>query len=116
METPPLNDHITNKYWAGLFTDLSIEQTYMRDIKGNGGLTRGRGMEEGTRLNDLHAQHYLVVFVHNTAVQVCGTVTNQKSHIDLGVSRKMNDFNDTKSSQKKNSDLNNYALVKRLTR
>ena len=36
METPPLNDHITNKYWAGLFTDLSIEQTYMRDIKGNG--------------------------------------------------------------------------------
>ena len=55
METPPLNDHITNKYWAGLFTDLSIEQTYTRDIKGNGGLTRGRGMEEGTRLLYMHS-------------------------------------------------------------
>ena len=55
METPPLNDHISNKYWTGLFTDLSIEQTCIRDIKGNGGLTRGRGIEEGTRLLYMHS-------------------------------------------------------------
>ncbi len=32
--------------WAGLSTDLIIEQVLMRSLKTNGGLTRGRGMAE----------------------------------------------------------------------
>ena len=38
------------RYWAGLWTDLVIEQVMMRSIKSRGGLTRGRGMTESVRL------------------------------------------------------------------
>ena len=36
----------SDRYWAGLSTDLVIEQVLMRSIKTVGGLTRGRGMTE----------------------------------------------------------------------
>ena len=39
----------SNRFWAGLSTDLVIEQTMMRSIKTRGGLTRGRGMHETAR-------------------------------------------------------------------
>ena len=39
-----------DRYWAGLSTDLVIEQVLMRSIKTNGGLTRGTGMGENERL------------------------------------------------------------------
>ncbi|GFO27370.1 hypothetical protein PoB_005387500 [Plakobranchus ocellatus] len=34
----------SDRFWAGLSTDLVIEQTLMRSMKSVGGLTRGRGM------------------------------------------------------------------------
>ena len=37
----------TDRYWAGIWTDLTIEQVLMRTLKGRGGITRGRGMTEG---------------------------------------------------------------------
>ena len=39
----------SNRYWAGLWSDLIIEQVMMRSIKSSGGLTRGRGFSESTR-------------------------------------------------------------------
>ncbi len=36
----------TDRYWAGISTDLAIEQVLMRSVKTSGGLTRGRGMSE----------------------------------------------------------------------
>ena len=39
-----------DRYWAGLSTDLVIEQVLMRSLKTTGGLTRGRGMTETKRL------------------------------------------------------------------
>ena len=36
----------SNSYWAGLPTDLIIEQTLMRSVKITGGMTRGKGMFE----------------------------------------------------------------------
>jgi len=39
----------SDRFWAGLSTDLVIEQDMMRSIKSKGGLTRGRGLEESTR-------------------------------------------------------------------
>ena len=36
----------SDRSWAGLSTDLVIEQVLMRTVKTTGGLTRGRGMEE----------------------------------------------------------------------
>ena len=40
----------SNRQWAGLSTDLVIEQVLMRSVKSTGGLTRGRGMTECQRL------------------------------------------------------------------
>lgn len=40
----------SNRYWAGLFIDLTIEQVLMRSVKTHGGLTRGKGMTETQRL------------------------------------------------------------------
>ena len=40
----------SNRYWAGLSTDLVIEQVLMRSLKTSGGLTRGRGFTEVQRL------------------------------------------------------------------
>ncbi len=39
-----------DRSWAGLSTDLVIEQVLMRSMKTSGGLTRGRGMTEQQRL------------------------------------------------------------------
>ena len=36
----------SDAYWAGLSTDLVIEQELMRSVKATGGLTHGRGMTE----------------------------------------------------------------------
>ena len=38
-----------NQCWAGLSSDLVIEQTLMRSLKSTGGLTRGSGMTEDMR-------------------------------------------------------------------
>lgn len=40
----------SDRFWAGLSTDLIIEQVLMRSLKTSGGLTRGRGMTETQRL------------------------------------------------------------------
>jgi len=40
----------TGSYWAGIFSDLYIEQVLMGSLKSSGGLTRGRGFEESTSL------------------------------------------------------------------
>ena len=36
----------SDRFWAGLSTDLMIEQVLMRSVKTSGGLTRGRGLSE----------------------------------------------------------------------
>ena len=48
----------SNHSWAGLWSDLVIEQTLMRSVKSKGGLTRGRGMNESVR----HVCSYLKLF------------------------------------------------------
>jgi hypothetical protein len=52
---PALHEHFmkgmhtvrrSDRFWAGLSTDLVIEQTLMKSIKGRGGLSHGRGFDE----------------------------------------------------------------------
>ena len=40
----------TDRFWAGLSTDLVIEQVLMRSLKTTGGLTTGRGLNESQQL------------------------------------------------------------------
>ena len=39
----------SDRFWAGLSTDLVIEQTLMRSVKTTGGMTRGHGLGEAQR-------------------------------------------------------------------
>ena len=47
----------SNRYWAGLSSDLIIEQVLMRSMKSRGGLTRGRGVRESVRTMCINRVH-----------------------------------------------------------
>ncbi len=50
----------TNQHWAGLGSDLVIEQTLKRSLKSTGELTRGSGMTEHQRdVSTMSAPHIL---------------------------------------------------------
>lgn len=86
----------TDKAWAGLWTDLTIEQTMMRSVKSIGGLKRGRGMNESVRdlwVSTLHCCGEVEQAMHDV------TKTSRESseqHVELGSSRSSRDFEDLK--------------------
>lgn len=47
----------SNRYWAGLSTDLVIEQAMMRALKIRGGLTHGRGLTDSVRFLWVRSMH-----------------------------------------------------------
>ena len=47
----------SERLWAGLWTDIVIEQVLMRSLKSRGGLTRGRGMTESVRQQWVYSLH-----------------------------------------------------------
>ena len=57
----------TNKFWAGLSSDLVIEQTLMRSLKTSGGLTHGSGMNEEQR--SLWTMSMPITAAYNMAMQ-----------------------------------------------
>ncbi|KYM96907.1 hypothetical protein ALC62_12417 [Cyphomyrmex costatus] len=40
--------HLTDKFWSGIMSDMTIEQCLMRAMKTRGGLTQGRGMSDSS--------------------------------------------------------------------
>ena len=85
----------SDQYWAGLSTDLVIEQVLMRSLKTTGGLTRGRGMDETQRLTWLLSSP--VCSEVNTALQDYTSVhySTSHQHKDLSSARQERDTNDT---------------------
>ena len=61
----------SNRFWSGIWTDLTIEQVLMRSLKTRGGLTRGRGMTENVILIWDHTMHACAQ-VHNAMTQLTG--------------------------------------------
>ena len=47
----------SNRFRAGIWSDLVIEQVMMRSVKSRGGLTRGRGMTESVIAKWIHSMH-----------------------------------------------------------
>ena len=89
----------SNRFWAGLWTDLVIEQVMMRSIKSRGGLTRGRGLTDSVRHQWIYSMHKCAG-IHDAMT----TMTKLKSstseqHVDLGASRCNRDFKDLKKIQ-----------------
>ena len=88
--------HRSDRFWAGLSTDLIIEQVLMRSVKTTGGLTRGRGMTESQRATWLLSMP-ACADVNGAMQQFAGSsYTTSEQHKDLRVSRKEQDGRDMK--------------------
>lgn len=85
----------SDRYWAGLSTDLTIEQVLMRSIKTHGGLTRGKGMTETQRLVWVLSMPACANI--NEAMQKLSGISFETSdqHKDLSKARQARDVNDT---------------------
>ena len=59
----------SERLWAGLWTDIVIEQVLMRSLKSQCGLTRGRGMTESVRQQRMHD----CAAIHDEMASLTGT-------------------------------------------
>ena len=80
----------SDRYWAGLSTDLIIEQVLMRSLKTSGGLTRGRGFGEVQRLT------WLLGMPARAMLELSGVhhVTSEQ-HKDIAIARQVRDAKET---------------------
>ena len=86
----------SQRYWAGLWFNLVIEQTPMRSVKSTGGLTRGHCMQEGTRHLWTLSLNHLASMNNAMKLLVGSSVKRSEQHIDLGPSRLTQDHTDSK--------------------
>ena len=86
----------SDRYWAGLWSDLLIEQNLMQSIKTRGGPTRGRDMSEDVRhlwVLSLSAS----ASIHQAMTDITGfTVKSSVHHIEMEMSRRNKDNTDCK--------------------
>ena len=84
----------SDRYWAGLSTDLVIEQVLMRSLKSRGGLTHGRGLSENVRLCWIYTMHQCAA-VHLAMTQLTGLQhSSSEQHVEMGKSRTHRDSAD----------------------
>jgi hypothetical protein len=76
----------SDRYWAGLSTDLVIEQDMMRQVKSKGGLTRSRGLEESTRTVWLNTVTECARII-STLAELSGTKRTADEHIEMTTPR-----------------------------
>ena len=87
----------SDKYWAGLWTDLTIEQVLMRSTKSRGGITRGRGISESVRLVWLGSMHRRAG-VHDAMASLTKlNWVSSEQHVELATSRRQRDMKDMNS-------------------
>ena len=83
----------TDRFWAGLSTDLLIEQTLMKSLKSQPGLTHGRGMTEPVRHTWVHSMHETARF-HLALKSAVNLTSGDAVHTDCGQMRKKRDVKD----------------------
>ena len=83
----------SDRFWAGLWTDLIMEQVLMRALKSRG-LTRGRGVNESVRVMWVNSMHRCAS-VQNAMCNLTGLQhRTSEQHIELGKSRVKRDNED----------------------
>ena len=84
----------SDRYWAGLWSDLVIEQFMMRAVKSRGGLTRGRGFSESVRHQWVHTAHECAS-VHDAMTMLSKLqLTSSEQHVEMGPTRISRDIGD----------------------
>ena len=87
----------SDRYWAGLSTDLVIEQVLMRSVKSSGGLMRGRGMGEAQRAEWLLSMP-ACADINNAMVDLSGVgFHTSDQHKEVSHARKERDKKDITS-------------------
>lgn len=86
----------TNKFWVGVWSDMTIEQVLMRSMKCIGGLTHGRGLTESVRAKWI-ACTVATIEVCNNMETFCGaSFSTSEQHVDTRISRIERDNSDLK--------------------
>ena len=99
----------SDRLWAGLPTDLVIEQALMRTLKTTGGLTRGRGMTEQQRLTWVMAMPACAE-INKIKQDVTGKNYNSgEQNKDMSVTRQDRDWKDTNTVLRYLSDRNPFT-------
>lgn len=81
----------SHKFWSGIWSDMTIEQVLMRSMKAEGGLSRGRGISDGTLARWIAAMPIAVDISHQIE-EFCGvSFTSTDQHVDSTNSRRMRD-------------------------
>ena len=85
----------SRQFWAGLSTDLIIEQVLMRSLEGQGGLTHGGGMTDSVRSLWVHSMHECAS-VHAAVNALAGMDIDDTGpcHVELTKARRTQDFVD----------------------
>ena len=91
----------SNQYWAGLSSDLVIEQTLMRSLKSSGGLTHGSGMTE--EMQALWTLSTPITSEYNNAMQEFNdlTYTTSEQHRESAEARMKRDHSDLENIKEK---------------
>ena len=84
----------SDRFWAGLWPDLVIEQCMMRAIKSSGGLTRGRGMTESTRNLWVGTLHECASIHESMAKLTKHRFESSEQHCEAGEARRKRDEKD----------------------
>lgn len=91
----------SNHFWAGLSSDLVIEQTLMRSLKSSGGLTHGSGISEEMRA--LWTMSTPITSEYNNALQAFNelTYTTSEQHKESSEARMKRDHADLEKMKEK---------------
>src|SRR5436190_19326000 len=86
----------SDKFWSGIWSDMTIEQTLMRTMKSIGGLTHGRGISNSV----LTMWTLGMVYLHNVCDEIekfCGiSIETTEQHVDMRSTRIVRDNGDLK--------------------
>jgi len=106
---PAVHEHFMNglhvvrrsdRHWAGISTDLAIEQCLMRSLKTRGGLTRGRGLTEVQRLTWVLSSPACAT-VNNAMQSLTGVAfTTSEQHKETTTARISKDLQDVNDMMK----------------
>lgn len=84
----------SDKFWSGVWTDMTIEQTLMRSLKSSGGLSHGRGISDST-LTKWILTMPIVTTVSQQIEDLCGlSFRTCEQHTDARDSRIIRDNKD----------------------
>ena len=86
----------SEKFWCGVWSDMTIEQVLMRSIKCVGGLTHGRGMNESTIAKFLACTVVLLEICNEMENFCSSTYDSSEQHVDARSSRMSRDASDLK--------------------